>query len=140
MRSRKTDRLGTLAPMITTFPRVNQVKETDSPTTIAAPDWVKHAVFHQIFPDRFAKSNTLNKPRNLEQWGSDPTPLGYKGGDLMGVRDRLDYLQDLGVTALYFTPIFQSASNHRYHTHDYDKVDPMLGGEEVFDALLVECR
>ncbi len=108
---------------------------------IHTPDWVKHAVFYQIFPDRFAKSDSVEKPRsNLEPWDSDPTPFGYKGGDLAGVRERLDYLQDLGVTALYFNPIFQSASNHRYHTHDYYKIDPLLGGDEAFDALLAECQ
>jgi cyclomaltodextrinase len=107
---------------------------------IVTPDWVKHAVFYQIFPDRFAKSERVEKPSNLEPWDSDPTPFGYKGGDLVGVRERLDYLQDLGVTALYFNPIFQSASNHRYHTHDYYRVDPLLGGDEAFDDMLAECH
>jgi cyclomaltodextrinase / maltogenic alpha-amylase / neopullulanase len=82
----------------------------------------------------------VDKSRNLEPWDSEPTPFGYKGGDLVGVRERLDYLQDLGITALYLNPIFQSASNHRYHTHDYYKVDPLLGGDEAFDALVAECR
>lgn len=104
------------------------------------PDWVKHAIFYQIFPDRFARSVHLEKPNNLEPWDSDPTPFGYKGGDLYGVIEHLDYLQDLGITALYFNPIFQSASNHRYHTHDYYRVDPLLGGDEAFDDLLNECR
>ena len=113
----------------------------DLPIAVITPHWVKHAVFYQIFPDRFAKSDSVEKPHNnLESWDSDPTPLGYKGGDLAGVRERLDYLQDLGVTALYFNPIFQSASNHRYHTHDYYKIDPLLGGDEAFDALLAECQ
>ena len=113
----------------------------DPPIAVITPHWVKNAVFYQIFPDRFAKSDSVEKPRsNLEPWGSDPTPFGYKGGDLAGVRERLDYLQDLGVTALYFNPIFQSASNHRYHTHDYYKIDPLLGGDEAFDALLAECQ
>jgi cyclomaltodextrinase len=116
------------------------MRGTNAPADILTPDWVKHAVFYQIFPDRFAKSETLDKPHNLEPWDSDPTPFGYKGGDLVGVRERLDYLQDLGITALYFNPIFQSASNHRYHTHDYYKVDPLLGGDEAFDALVAECR
>lgn len=115
-------------------------RPADSQAVVVTPDWVKHAVFYQIFPDRFAKSDSLEKPHNLEPWDSDPTPFGYKGGDLAGVRERLDYLQDLGVTALYFNPIFQSASNHRYHTHDYYQVDPLLGGNQAFDALLAECQ
>lgn len=108
--------------------------------TIHTPDWVKHAVFYQIFPDRFAKSDRVAKPNHLQPWDSLPTPEGYKGGDLLGVVERLDYLHDLGITAIYFTPIFQSASNHRYHTHDYYQVDPMLGGNEAFRELLEACH
>jgi glycosidase len=107
---------------------------------VITPEWVKHAVFYQIFPDRFAKSERLVKPNNLEPWDSAPTTFGYKGGDLYGVLERLDYIQELGVTALYFNPIFQSASNHRYHTHDYYLVDPLLGGNAAFDELLAECK
>ena len=100
------------------------------------PEWVRDAVFYQIFPDRFAKSAHVPKPSNLEPWSAPPTAHGYKGGDLPGVVEKLDYLQDLGVTALYFNPIFQSASNHRYHTHDYYAVDPMLGGNRALKELL----
>lgn len=107
---------------------------------VVTPEWVKHAVFYQIFPDRFAKSDRLEKPANLEPWDSDPTDHGYKGGDLLGVVEHLDYLQELGVTALYFNPIFQSAANHRYHTHDYYRVDPLLGGDAAFDELLAACK
>ena len=103
---------------------------------ITTPDWVRDAVFYQIFPDRFAKSERVKKPSELEPWTSPPTIHGYKGGDLLGVVERLDYLQDLGVTALYFNPVFQSASNHRYHTHDYYQVDPMLGGNEALRELV----
>lgn len=111
----------------------------------STPDWVKHAVFYQIFPDRFAKGDPsrhpyepwqISHPIPYEPWDAPPTLQGYKGGDLWGVLDQLDYLQDLGITAIYFTPIFQSACNHRYHTHDYYTVDPMLGGNRAFLALL----
>jgi cyclomaltodextrinase / maltogenic alpha-amylase / neopullulanase len=109
-------------------------------TSAQTPDWVKHAVFYQIFPDRFAKSThphkKLLKTASWELWEEMPTLQGYKGGDLWGVIDKLDYLQALGITAIYFTPIFQSASNHRYHTHDYYQVDPMLGGNSAFKELL----
>ncbi|NWF60050.1 MAG: glycoside hydrolase family 13 protein [Fischerella sp.] len=107
---------------------------------IHTPDWVKHAVFYQIFPDRFARSKQPRKRllRNAswEDWDAMPTLQGYKGGDLWGVLEQLDYIQDLGINAIYFTPIFQSASNHRYHTHDYYQVDPMLGGNPAFEELL----
>ena len=108
--------------------------------TIQTPDWVKHAIFYQIFPDRFARTTRTDLPISmqvpLETWDSPPTMEGYKGGDLWGVAENLDYLQSLGVTAIYFTPIFQSACNHRYHTHDYYQVDPLLGGNEAFFDLL----
>jgi cyclomaltodextrinase len=103
---------------------------------IVTPDWVKDAVFYQIFPDRFARSERVPKPSNLEPWDSPPTVYGFKGGDLLGVAERLDYLQELGITAIYFNPIFQSAANHRYHTHDYCQVDPILGGDGAFRELL----
>jgi len=107
---------------------------------IHTPEWVKHAVFYQIFPDRFAKSDKVEKPHNLEPWDSPPTIEGYKGGDLLGVVEHLDHIQDLGASAIYFTPIFQSASNHRYHTHDYYRVDPLLGGNQAFRTLLDQAH
>ncbi|QQE65970.1 alpha-amylase [Leptolyngbya sp. BL0902] len=107
---------------------------------IHTPDWVKQAVFYQIFPDRMARTQRrIDDPAMavaLEPWDTPPTPSGYKGGDLWGVLEKLDYLQDLGITAIYFTPIFQSACNHRYHTHDYYQVDPLLGGNAAFFDLL----
>jgi cyclomaltodextrinase len=107
---------------------------------VKTPDWVKDAIFYQIFPDRFAKSSRLPKPNNLEPWDTPPTEQGYKGGDLPGVVEHLDYIRDLGATALYFCPIFQSACNHRYHTHDYYQVDPLLGGNDAFLTLLDEAH
>lgn len=103
---------------------------------VVTPGWVKDAVFYQIFPDTFARSERVNKPANLEPWNAPPSSHGYKGGDLLGIADHLDYLLDLGINALYLCPIFQSASNHRYHTHDYYRVDPMLGGDAAFRELL----
>jgi neopullulanase len=103
---------------------------------IITPEWVKDAVFYQIFPDRFARSERVDKPSGLEDWDSPPTVYGFKGGDLLGVAERLDYLADLGITAIYFNPIFQSAANHRYHTSDYYRVDPILGGNAAFRELL----
>jgi neopullulanase len=107
---------------------------------IKTPEWVKDCIFYQIFPDRFAKSNKVPKPSNLEDWNSPPTLHGYKGGDLLGIVEKLDYLQDLGITALYLNPIFQSTANHRYHTHDYFLIDPILGGNEAFKILLDEAH
>jgi cyclomaltodextrinase len=104
--------------------------------TVDTPGWVRDAVFYQIFPDRFAGSTRVPKPGALEPWDAPPTVHGFKGGDLLGIVEKLDYLQDLGVTAIYLTPIFQSASNHRYHTYDYFEVDPLLGGDVALRELL----
>jgi cyclomaltodextrinase len=106
----------------------------------APPDWIKDAVFYQVFPDRFARSERLEKPSNLEPWEAPPTVHGYKGGDLLGVAERLDWLTELGINALYLNPIFRSASNHRYHTHDYFEVDPLLGGNQSFQEMLDACH
>lgn len=103
---------------------------------IDTPDWVKDAVFYQIFPDRFARSEDVPKPSNLEPWAAPPTTHGFKGGDLIGVVEHLDYLVDLGINAIYFNPVFQSAANHRYHTYDYYQVDPILGGNSALRTLL----
>ena len=109
---------------------------------INTPDWVKHAVFYQIFPDRFARSRRTKHPPGItfKPWGSPPEEQGYQGGDLRGIVDKLDYLHALGVTALYLNPIFASASNHRYHTFDYFQVDPLLGGNEALRELLDEAH
>jgi cyclomaltodextrinase len=103
---------------------------------IVTPEWVKDAVFYQIFPDRFAFSKEVGKPAYLEDWDSPPSVHGFKGGDLLGVVERLDHLQDLGISAIYLNPIFESPANHRYHTSDYYQVDPILGGDEAFRTLL----
>ncbi|HSG46147.1 MAG TPA: glycoside hydrolase family 13 protein, partial [Anaerolineales bacterium] len=109
--------------------------------TINTPDWVQDAVFYQIFPDRFARSD--KNPNNglaFEAWDSPPTFHGFKGGDIYGIAEKLDYIKDLGVTALYLNPIFASASNHRYHTYDYYNVDPLLGGNDALRHLLDEAH
>jgi len=105
------------------------------------PDWVQDAIFYQIFPDRFAKSGRLAENGfQFEAWDSPPTPHGFKGGDLYGAAEKLDYLQDLGITAIYLNPVFASASNHRYHTYDYYQVDPLLGGNDALRHLLDEAH
>jgi cyclomaltodextrinase len=108
--------------------------------SFSTPEWVKDAIFYQIFPDRFARSEAVPKPRNLEPWDSPPTEHGFKGGDLLGIVEHLDYLQELGITAIYLNPIFQSAANHRYHTYDYYHVDPILGGNDAFRTMLDEAH
>ena len=110
--------------------------------SITTPEWVKNAVFYQIFPDRFARSPRMEHGPGvqLKEWGSDPQEQGYQGGDLYGVTDKLDYLKELGITAIYLCPVFASASNHRYHTFDYYQVDPLLGGNEALRELIDEAH
>ncbi len=103
---------------------------------IDTPDWVRDAVFYQIFPDRFARSARLAPVGPYEPWDAPPTFHGFKGGDLYGIAERLPELADLGMTALYLTPIFTSAANHRYHAYDYLSVDPILGGDAALRELL----
>ncbi len=103
---------------------------------MSVPDWVHNAIFYQIFPDRFANGNPENDPPNVVKWNAHPTIFNFYGGDLQGVIQKIDYLQDLGVNTLYSTPIFQSPSNHRYNTTDYYKIDHKLGSMEDFRRLL----
>ncbi|MBI5932616.1 MAG: glycoside hydrolase family 13 protein [Chloroflexi bacterium] len=105
------------------------------------PDWVQDAIFYQIFPDRFAKSKrNPASSMQFEPWDSAPTYHGFKGGDLYGVAEKLDYLHNLGINAIYLNPIFSSASNHRYHTYDFYNVDPLLGGNDALKVLLAEAH
>ena len=87
-----------------------------------------------------ARSDRVHRPGPFEDWDAPPTVHGFKGGDLYGVIEHLDHIQRLGATALYLNPIFQSASNHRYHTFDYLAVDPLLGGDAALRELLDVCH
>jgi len=105
------------------------------------PSWVKNAIFYQIFPDRFRRgegplANPMPVQGSFERWDSASTLRGFKGGNLWGVIEKLDYLKEMGFNAIYFCPIFASTANHRYHTTDYFQVDPMLGGNEAFKRLI----
>lgn len=109
-------------------------------TKVKVPEWVKDAIFYQIFPERFANGNTANDPPGVEPWGGIPKSKNYFGGDLQGIIDRLDYISSLGVNCLYLNPIFWSTSNHKYHTKDYLKVDPHFGDEKTFKELVEACH
>jgi cyclomaltodextrinase / maltogenic alpha-amylase / neopullulanase len=100
------------------------------------PYWLQDSIFYQIFPDRFANGDQNNDPTNIQKWGSTPTIWGFQGGDLRGIINHFDYLLDLGVNALYLTPIFAASSTHRYNTSDYFLIDPKLGTLADFQALI----
>lgn len=103
---------------------------------MSVPSWVKDSIFYQIFPDRFFNGDQSNDPANLAAWDAKPTVTGFQGGDIRGVIERMYYLLDFGVNAIYFNPIFLSPSTHRYNATDYFQIDPKLGTKQDFDALL----
>ncbi|WP_053377222.1 alpha-glycosidase [Paenibacillus sp. FJAT-27812] len=107
---------------------------------ITPPAWVKDAVLYQIFPDRFANGDHANDPVQTEQWEATSTKLNFFGGDLRGVLDRLDYLTRLGITCIYFTPLFQAETNHKYDTADYYNIDRQFGDNELLKKLVDECH
>ncbi|AUX09029.1 cyclomaltodextrinase/maltogenic alpha-amylase/neopullulanase [Halalkaliarchaeum desulfuricum] len=100
------------------------------------PEWVSDAVFYQIFPERFANGDPDRDPDDVEKWGELPDRDSFFGGDLQGIVDNLDYLDGLGITALYLTPIFEAPSNHKYDTTDYMRIDPHFGDEETLRRLV----
>jgi 4-alpha-glucanotransferase len=117
------------------------------------PDWFKEAVMYQIFPDRFYKETAdgqlLSAPKGSvihAHWDNNPyyirdaatgriVSYDFFGGNLQGVITKLPYLKELGISVIYFNPIFASPSNHRYDTGDYKSVDPMLGNNQAFTQL-----
>ena len=105
-----------------------------------APDWVKDAIFYQIFPDRFCRSERYHAVGKFVPWNSRPTRENMFGGNLAGIEDKLKYIAGLGVNAIYLCPIFKSNSNHRYHTVDYFEIDPVLGTLKDFDRLVKKAH
>lgn len=107
-----------------------------------APDWVKETVWYQIFPERFANGDPANDPEGTLPWNSKRNPGrdDFYGGDLQGVIDHLDYLQELGINGIYFCPIFKAKSNHKYDTIDYFEIDPAFGDKETFKKLVEEAH
>ncbi len=110
------------------------------PVTPNIPSWISDAIFYQIFPERFCNGDPTNDPANTAPWGDQPTRENFFGGDLQGVLQKLDYLRDLGVNALYFNPIFAAHTNHRYDTCDYFQVDPLLGDTMLLRRLVEQAH
>jgi glycosidase len=101
------------------------------------PDWVQDAIFYQILPDRFYNADPSNDPPNDQPIDFTGRVEGdrFYGGDLKGILARLDYLRELGITALYLNPVFASVSHHNYDVDDYERVDPQLGTEDDLRRL-----
>ena len=113
------------------YPYINQIDLHRKVT------WCDKSVFYQIFVDRFHIGKTKKNTDYIDKkWGELPEPKGFFGGDIKGITEKLDYLNDLGINAIYLTPIFQSPSNHKYDTIDYETVDEMFGTNSDLKELV----
>lgn len=129
------------------------------------PTWYRHGIVYQIFPDRFNRGGdnwteqveaSFNENRNgpsrmlVHDWNKQPvyqkdqygriSTWDFYGGNLEGVREKLGYLKSMGISVIYLNPIFEAASNHRYDTADYMRIDPMLGDKETFKRLCSDAK
>lgn len=123
-------------------------------SSFSTSEFLKQGTIYHIFVDRFASSGRCKPKRGAvinPDWDNgipqyaqrrgDPLKNNeFFGGDIYGIIDKLNYIKYLGVTALYLSPIFDAASNHKYDTADYMHVDPMFGGDEAFSELCTECK
>lgn len=155
------DELGGVGAYYADQPKSYQVTVYDP--AYQTPEYLRHGVVYQIFPDRFFKDKNGQKGRVRkiaaahpdatfhEKWEEKPTldidpengdnrALDFFGGTLKGIRQKLDYLAEMGVTVLYLNPIFRSRTNHRYDTGDYQEIDPIVGDEKTFDELVAAAR
>jgi cyclomaltodextrinase len=152
---------GAVAPMPTRTSAIRRFRQTVYDAQFKVPDYAPDLVYYYVFPERFRNGDRRNDPKagrdryqdqtvELHQnWNDKPWKPGtgdgsdavynndFFGGDLAGIIDKLDYIQDLGANAIYMTPIFEAASNHKYDTADYHQVDPAFGSNDDFERL---CR
>lgn len=106
------------------------------------PSWVSETIWYQIFPERFARGHKDTDKQEFRDWNPDlaPTTRDFFGGDLVGITEHLDYLQELGITGLYLCPIFKAPSNHKYDTSDYYQIDPQFGTTKELKVLIKEAH
>ena len=118
------------------FPFLNEVD------VINTPQWVKDTIWYEIFPDRFNRSKDA-KSTITNEWGNPSEEVNNHmifGGNINGIIEKLDYISDLGITGIYFTPLFEATSTHKYDTIDYFKIDPSFGTNEDFKRLVDESH
>jgi len=117
------------------FPYLNEVD------VHKIPEWVKDAVFYQIFPERFHNGDAENDPKLVECWDTGiPARENFFGGDIDGIIEKVDHLSDMGINAIYMTPVFKSTTNHKYDTTDYFQIDPHFGDNETLKRLVDVCH
>ena len=142
---------------------IRRFRQTVFDAAFKVPDWAPDVVYYYIFPERFRNGNPANDPKpgvaryhdhTVElhrNWSDKPWVPGtgdgsdahfnndFFGGDLEGIVQKLDYIQELGANTLYMTPIFKAASNHKYDTADYKQIDPGFGTNADFTRLTAEA-
>lgn len=116
------------------FPYIN------SKDILKAPKWAKNTIWYQIFPERFANGNKRISPKNVQPWGTNPERDNFMGGDLYGLYNKLEYLEELGITGIYLCPIFYGKSNHKYDTINYYDIDPHFGDKTIFKKLIQKAH
>ncbi|MDE7329794.1 MAG: alpha amylase N-terminal ig-like domain-containing protein, partial [Clostridia bacterium] len=113
------------------FPFIN------SADVMPVVEWTKTAVFYQIFVDRFARGDFEKDDKYINApWDGGVDRYTFAGGDLDGIKSKLAHLEDLGINAVYLTPVFESVSNHKYNVKDYLKVDPQFGNTQKLVGLI----
>ncbi len=105
------------------------------------PDWVNETVWYQIFPDRFCRGADTKEEAGVTKWRTGTVTNEERfGGNLNGIREKIPYLEGLGITGIYLNPIMKAESNHKYDTTDYTVIDPHSGTEEEFKDLVEEAH
>ena len=109
---------------------------------LRTPFWVNKTIWYQIFPERFCNGNPDLNPENTLPWREEGEVNNQEffGGDLEGIISKLDYLQKLGISGIYLTPINKSPSSHKYDTSDYTEIDPHFGTDETMVQLVEEAH
>ncbi len=162
-REKGTMGLGLVEAMPEATSRIRRFRQTVYARDFHVPDWARDAVYYYIFPERYRNGDKGNDPKPgvaryqdkavefHKDWNSKPYKPGtgdgsddvynndFYGGDLAGIIEKLDDIRDLGANTIYMTPIFQAASNHKYDTADYKKIDPHFGSNEDFARLTAEA-
>lgn len=113
-----------------------------NPSDIAqTPEWVSDTVWYQIFPERFCNGDASRNPEHTKPWKCERTTYrDVYGGDIAGIRSKIPYLKELGITGIYLTPVFAAESNHKYNTTDYYRVDEAFGTEEDLKLMVEEAH
>ncbi len=116
------------------YPYINEGDLIDSPS------WAKDIVWYQIFPDRFSRDDDNFYLKEQEYFKATDLNDYFFGGTIKGITKRIPYLKELGITGIYFTPIFKSVSSHKYDISDYYEIDPSFGSKEDLGVMIKECH